>query len=77
MKYFSKEILVHEIFRSMVPWATKYFLKNLQNSPVPPPTYIMYPPLEYIKIDFIAKVVLTVCTIFAYLCFKSYTTRLT
>ena len=29
MKYFLKKLLVHEIFRSMVSWATKFFLKNL------------------------------------------------
>ena len=29
MKYFLKKLLGHEIFRSMVSWATKYFLKNL------------------------------------------------
>ena len=29
MKYFSKKLLGHEIFRSMVSWATKIFLKNL------------------------------------------------
>ena len=29
MKYFPKELLGHEIFRSMVSWATKFFLKNL------------------------------------------------
>ena len=29
MKYFSKKLLGHETFRSMVSWATKYFLKNL------------------------------------------------
>ena len=29
MKYFLKKLLGHEIFRSMVSWATKFFLKNL------------------------------------------------
>ena len=29
MKFFPKKILGHEIFRSMVSWATNSFLKNL------------------------------------------------
>ena len=29
MKYFLKKLLGHEIFRSMVSWATKNVLKNL------------------------------------------------
>ena len=29
MKFFSKKFLGHEIFRSMVSWATKIVLKNL------------------------------------------------
>ena len=29
MKYFLKKLLGHEIFRSMVSWTTKNFLKNL------------------------------------------------
>ena len=29
MKYFLKKLMGHEVFRSMVSWATKYFLKNL------------------------------------------------
>ena len=29
MKHFAKNLLDHEIFRSMVSWATKLFLKNL------------------------------------------------
>ena len=28
MKYFPKKIMGHEIFRSMVSWATNFFLKN-------------------------------------------------
>ena len=28
IKHFLKKILGHEIFRSMISWATKYFLKN-------------------------------------------------
>ena len=36
MKYFMKKLLGHEIFRSMVYWVTKYFLKNLWNYPAPP-----------------------------------------
>ena len=46
MKYFLKKLLGHEIFRSMVSWATKFFLKNLQNPPAPPPTYLMCAPLK-------------------------------
>ena len=40
MKYFPKKLLGHEIFRSMVSWATKDFLKDLQN-PLAPPSYIL------------------------------------
>ena len=29
MKYFLKKLLLHEMFRSMVSWATKIFLKKL------------------------------------------------
>ena len=29
MKYFPKQLLGYEIYRSMVSWATKRFLKNL------------------------------------------------
>ena len=29
MKYFAKNLLGHEIFSSMVSWATKFCLKNL------------------------------------------------
>ena len=35
MKYFLKKLLGHEIFRSMVSWAKKFFLKNLLNPPAP------------------------------------------
>ena len=45
MKYFPKKLLGHEIFRSMVSWATKLFLKNLQTLRPLPPTYLMYAPL--------------------------------
>ena len=41
MKYFLKKLLGHEIFRSMVSWVTRFFLRNLQN-PLPlPPSYIL------------------------------------
>ena len=35
MKYFSKNYwaMKYLVFRSMVSWTTKYFLKNLKNSP--------------------------------------------
>ena len=50
MTYFLKKWRGHEILRSMVSWATKKFLKNLYNPPAPylhpPPTYLMYAPLE-------------------------------
>ena len=36
MKYFLKKIMGHEIFRSMVSWATKNVLKNLLIPPAPP-----------------------------------------
>ena len=45
MKYFLKKLMGHEIFRPMVSWATKLFLKNLYNPPDPPPTYLIYAPL--------------------------------
>ena len=47
MKYFPKKSLCHEIFRSIVSWATKYFLKNLQNPPALSPTYSVYAPLMF------------------------------
>ena len=31
MKYFPKKLLDHEIFRSMVPWATIFFWKICKN----------------------------------------------
>ena len=37
MKYISKKLLGHEIFRSMVSWATIYFFKKF----VSPPSYIL------------------------------------
>ena len=46
MKYFLKKLGGHEIFRSMVSWATKYFLKKMENPPAPFPTYLMYAPLH-------------------------------
>ena len=58
MKYFRKKLLGHEVFRSMVSWATKLFLKNLKKTrqppppPSPPPTYLMYAPLVEIYIYF-------------------------
>ena len=39
MNYFLKKLMDHEIFRSMVSWATKEFLKNLQN--LQPSFYIL------------------------------------
>ena len=45
MKFFTKKLLGYEIFSSMIPWVTKYFLKNLLKPPTPtptPPTYLMY-----------------------------------
>ena len=48
IKYFLKKLLGHERFRAVVSWATKTFLKNLQNPPAPHPTYLMYAPLEWI-----------------------------
>ena len=45
MKCFSKKLLGHEIFSSIVLWATIYIFKNLQNppaEPLPSPTYLMY-----------------------------------
>ena len=29
MKFFTKKLLDQEIINSMIPWTTKYFLKNL------------------------------------------------
>ena len=46
MKYFLKKLLGHEIFRSIVSWATKNFYINLWNPPAPRPTYLMYAPLD-------------------------------
>ena len=40
MKYFLKKLLSHEIFSSMVSWATKIFLKNLVK-PSLPSSYIL------------------------------------
>ena len=49
MKFFSKKLLGHEIFSSMVPWATlqNIFLKickTLHPHHPPPSTYLMYTP---------------------------------
>ena len=30
MKYFAKKLLGHEIFRSMISWATKLFMKRIK-----------------------------------------------
>ena len=46
MKYFLEKLLGHEIFRFMVSWATKNFLKNLKNPPLSSATYLMYAPLS-------------------------------
>ena len=45
MKYFLKKLLVHELSRSMVSWATKFFWKICKILRFPPPcTYLMYTP---------------------------------
>ena len=49
MKYFLKKLLGHELFTSMVSWATKYFLKNLENPPDSPRTILMYCPKLDVK----------------------------
>ena len=38
MKFFTKKLLGHEIFSSMIPCATKICLKYLQNPPTTTPT---------------------------------------
>ena len=43
MKYFLKKLLGREIFRSMVLWATKFFLKICQTLR---PLLLMYAPLR-------------------------------
>ena len=50
MKYFLKKLLGHEIFRSMVSWATNFFEKLVKPSGFSP-TYLMYAPLmqEFVK----------------------------
>ena len=45
MKYFLKKLLSHEIFSSMVSWATKIFFKNLVK-PSLPSSYILNAPLH-------------------------------
>ena len=47
MKYFLKKLLGHEIFKSVVSWATKFFEKFVKPSGPSPPTYLMYAPLEW------------------------------
>ena len=50
MKYFSKKLLGHEIFRSTASWAANFFRK-ICNISTPPPTYLMYGPLfNFVKI---------------------------
>ena len=36
INFFSKKLLDHEIFSSMIHWATKFYLEKLENPPVPP-----------------------------------------
>ena len=49
IKYFSKKLLGHEIFRSMVSWATNSFLgKFVKHSNAPPPPPPLLPPLTYL-----------------------------
>ena len=42
--YFPKKLLGHEIFRSMVSWATNLFFEKFVKPSGPPPTYLMYAP---------------------------------
>ena len=44
MKYFLKKLLGHEIFRSLVSWATIFFLEKFVKISAPPPS----PPSSYI-----------------------------
>ena len=49
MKYFLKKLLGHEIFRSMILWATNFFFEKFikpSAPPSPPPTYLTYAPLK-------------------------------
>ena len=46
MKYFRKKLLGHEVFRSMVSWATKFFFKKFVKPSGPPPTHLMCTPLH-------------------------------
>ena len=43
MKYVSKKLLGHEIFGSMVSWATNSFFEEFvkPSAPPPPPSYIL------------------------------------
>ena len=45
MKYFPEKLMAHEIFDSLLPQATKAFLKNLKNPPAPLLTYLICVPL--------------------------------
>ena len=45
MKHFLKKLLGHEIFKSMVFWATKSFFEKIVKPSGPPPTYLMYAPI--------------------------------
>ena len=50
MKYFSKKLLGHEIFRSTASWAAIFFRK-ICNISAAPPTYLMYSSLfNFVKI---------------------------
>ena len=50
MKYFSKKLLGHEIFRSAASWAANFFRK-ICNITAHAPTYLMYGPLfNFVKI---------------------------
>ena len=44
MKYFTKKLLLHVIFISMIPWATRIFEKYVKPSG-PLSTYLIYTPL--------------------------------
>ena len=45
IKYFPKNLLGHEIFSSMVSWATTFFFEIFVKPSSPHPTYLMYAPL--------------------------------
>ena len=46
LNFFSKKLLSNKIFSSMVRWATKCYLKKLENPAAPSPTYLMFGPLK-------------------------------